>query len=243
MPKIKAYDISAETSPATAPTATTTTAVAPAPSTELAATPPGMGSVVGDIDSSDITVPRLNIVQGVGSLAELFNPGEIVLNQETVLSNGSTPVELTVLSARKQFVENLGFDEDARPKVFDTLEEIHAAGGTIEWIGDTRPSYVPVLHVQLVLKAPAGVEGAFPLCYNGEDYALAVWTLRGVAYGKAGRNILTAAKFALRDGLHNGKWTLTTKREKYGRNSVFVPVLRNVGRNAPEFVDYLRTLG
>ena len=151
MGKIKAYEISAEATPATAPTATTT-AISPAA--------PLMGSVVGDIDASDITIPRLNLVQGVGNLAELFTPGQIVLNQETVLSNGSTPVEITVLSARKQFIENLGFDEDARPKVFDTLDEVHAAGGTINWIGDTRPTYVPVLHANIIVKAPAGVEGA-----------------------------------------------------------------------------------
>lgn len=234
MGKIKAYEISAEATPATAPTATTT-AISPAA--------PLMGSVVGDIDASDITIPRLNLVQGVGNLAELFTPGQIVLNQETVLSNGSTPVEITVLSARKQFIENLGFDEDARPKVFDTLDEVHAAGGTINWIGDTRPTYVPVLHANIIVKAPAGVEGAFPLSYDGEDYALAVWSLRGVAYGKAGKNILTAAKFGLRDGLFNGKWMLTTKREKINRNSVFVPVLRNIGRHDADFVKFVTSIG
>lgn len=232
MGKIKAYEISAETTPATAPT-----------TTELSTSAPTMGAVVGEIDNSDITIPRLNIVQGVGNLAELFTPGQIVLNQETVLSNGTTPVEITVFSARKQFVENLGFEEEARPKVFDTLDEVHAAGGTINWIGDTRPTYVPVLHANILIKAPDGVQGAFPLAYNGEEYALAVWSLRGVAYGKAGKNILTAAKFGLRDGLFNGKWTLTTKREKFGRNSVFVPVLRNVGRHDADFVKFVTSIG
>ena len=233
MRKIKAYEISAETSPATTPATTTT---------EIAAAPPTMGVVVGDIDSSDINMPRLNIVQGVGSLAELFSPGQVVLNQEIVLSNGANPIELTVLTARKQFVENLAFDADTRPKVFDTLEEVHAAGGSINWIGNMRPSYVPVLHVNVLIKAPQGVEGTFPIHYNGEDYALAVWTLRGVAYGKAGRNILTAAKFSLKEGLYHGKWMLTTKREKFGRNSVFVPVLRNIGRHEDDFVKFVTSL-
>ncbi len=235
MDKIKPYMISAEEPPAS----TTPDPVTPVP----AEPPPGMGCVIGEIDSSDITVPRLNIVQGVGSLAELFTPGQIVLNQETVLSEGADPVELTVLSARKEFVENLGFDEEIRPKVFNTLEEVHAAGGTVEWVGDTRPSFVPVLHVNILIKAPDGVSGVFPLTYQGNEYALAVWTIRGVAYSKAGRNILTAAKFGLRDGLFHGKWILSTKREKYGRNSVFVPVLRNVGRHDADFVSFVMSIG
>lgn len=233
MRKIKAYEISAETSPATTPAT---------PTTGIASTPPSMGVVVGDIDSSDINMPRLNIVQGVGSLSELFSPGQVVMNQEIVLSNGTTPIELTVLAARKQFVENLAYDAESRPRVFDTLDEVHAAGGSINWIGNMRPSFVPVLHVNVLIKAPQGVEGSFPIHCNGEDYALAVWTLRGVAYGKAGKSILTAAKFGLQDGLYHGRWTLSTKREKFGRNSVFVPVLRNTGRHDADFVKFVTSL-
>ena len=175
MRKIKAYEISAETSPATTPAT---------PTTGIASTPPTMGVVVGDIDSSDINMPRLNIVQGVGSLSELFSPGQVVMNQEIVLSNGTTPIELTVLAARKQFVENLAYDAESRPRVFDTLDEVHAAGGSINWIGNMRPSFVPVLHVNVLIKAPQGVEGSFPIHYNGEDYALGLRISREYRIGR-----------------------------------------------------------
>ena len=238
MAKIKAYDINGsegQTSEVISPATTTAT------TTELAAPQSAtLGTIAGEIESDDIVIPRLNLVQNVGSLAELFNGGDLVLNKEVVLS---APLELTILSARKQFVQNLDFDSDEKPQVYNTLEEVHAAGGTIEWVGNQKPSFTPVLHVNLVFKAPAGLDYALPLEYNGDAYGLAVWTLRGVAYTRAGKNILTAAKFALRDGLFNGKWELTSKREKFGRNSVFVPVLRNVGRNTPDFVNYLRTIG
>lgn len=232
---IKPYKLNAgDNAPATAETAI---AVAASP------TPPVIGAVVGDINAGDIVIPRINIVQGVGPLSELFSPGAIVLNKELQLSDGTTPIELTILAAHKQFVENLPYDSEERPAVYDTLEEVKAAGGTIEWNGDIKPSFTPVLHVNLVFKAPEGADGAFPLEHQGRPCGLAVWTLRGVAYTRAGKNILTAAKFSLRDGLFNGKWTLTTKREKFGRNSVFVPVLRNVGRNTPEFIEFIRTIG
>lgn len=234
MAKIKAYD------PAAA------SAAAPAQTTEItapAAQPQALGTITGDIGADDIVIPRMNITQGVGPLAELFNPGTIILNKEIELSPGSTPVELTVLSARKQFVENIEYGTDETPAVYNTLEEVKAAGGTIEWVNDQKPSFVPVLHVQVLLKAPEGLDYAMPLSFGGAAYGLAVWTLRGVAYTRAGKNILTAAKFSLRDGLFHGKWELTTKREKFGRNSVFVPVLRNTGRNTPEFVDWVKNLG
>lgn len=235
MPKIKAYEIegAAKTPAADAPETTTQLAM-PANT--------GMGIISGDVGQDDIVIPRINIVQGVGPLAELFQPGQIVLNKELVLSDGNTPIELTVLSARKQFTENIPFDADEKPQVFDTLEEVKAVGGTIEWINDEKPSYVPILHVHVLLKAPEGVEGAFPLEHAGHPYALAVWTLRGVAYTRAGKNILTAAKFSLRDGIHHGKWTLSTKREKFGRNSVFVPVLRVAGRHDASFMDFVVNL-
>ncbi len=238
MAKIKPYEVNgAEEAPAEEAAAT--------PGSELATrqeTAAMMGTISGDVDSDDILIPRLNVVQGVGPLSELYQPGQIVLNKETVLSDGSTPIELTVLSARKQFAENLPFDSDERPRVYNTLEEVHEAGGSIEWRDDEKPSFTPILHVQLLLKAPAGAEGAFPLEYKGEPYALALWTLRGVAYTRAGRNILTAARFSLRDGIHHGKWTLATKREKFGRNSVFVPVLRNVGRHDADFLAFVAGL-
>ncbi len=243
MAKIKPYDITgAEDSPANEAEAL---AVAQNNTgSELATRQDsmGVGIISGDVDSEDILIPRLNIVQGVGPLSELYQPGQIVFNKETVLSDGNTPIELTVLSAKKQFAENLPFDSDERPRVFNTLEEVHEAGGSIEWKDDEKPSFTPILHAQLLLKAPAGAEGAFPLEYKGQPYALALWTLRGVAYTRAGRNILTAARFSLRDGIHHGKWTLSTKREKFGRNSVFVPVLRNVGRHDADFLGFVAGL-
>ena len=94
----------------------------------------------------------------------------------------------------------------------------------------------------MLIKAPAGIEGAFLFEFKGDSYALALWTIKGVAYSRAGKNIVTAARFALKDGIHHGRWSLVAKREKFGRNSVFVPILRNVGRHDAEFLEFISSL-
>lgn len=138
MGKIKPYSITgSEVQPSEVITPATT-------NTQLASTEmPGLGTISGEIDADDIVIPRVNLVQNVGELADLFPSGAVTYNKEVQLSDGTTPIEVTVLRARKQFVEALDFDSGERPQVFDTLEEVKAVGGTVEWVGNQKPTYTP----------------------------------------------------------------------------------------------------
>lgn len=219
---------------------------APEASTSLVVSQASLGKVSGDVSRRDIIIPTLKIAQGVGGLAENFTPGNIVLNNELLLSEGSDPVKLTVLACKKSFIEVVDFGGEKTPRRFNTEQEVKDAGLWTEWINNQKPP------VQEVAEALVAIESEtenplFPFSRETEDgktvhYALALWTMRGVSYSRAAKLIFTAGQFSLRDGLYKGQWTLTTKREKVGKNTIAVPVLKQTGKNDAETQEFLLRL-
>lgn len=200
------------------------------------------GSVPGNITHDDIVLPRLRLVQEKSPFSGTFPLGSIILNKKTMLSDGHEPLEMTLLHIRKQFVQSLPFEARKKALAFDTPEEVRRAGGRIGKEPGQKPSFTPVLHVQLAFKAPAGFSHVCPLDFDGSPYGLAIWTLRCSAYYSAGRSILTAARFALREGLSRGKWQLTTRIETVGQRTIVFPVLNNTGLHTPEFTAFLQSI-
>ena len=218
---------------------------------------PAIGGLQGDFAEEDFRLPRINIVQAVGPLSEDFEPGSIVYNKDLVLLEPgkdpkvwSDPLQVTVLNAKKQFQENLDYGVEEMPETVDTLEEVQERGGWLDWRGDEKPPWRPMLTVLLLIEAPseAMVEEFSIQGNDGKAYELALWTLKGSAYSRAGKAINTAARFALRNKetgepeLHKGRWTLQVRREKLGTNLVYVPRLRQHGKHDDGFVEFITTL-
>ena len=218
---------------------------------------PGIGGLAGDYQEGDFRLPRINIVQSVGPLSEDFEAGSIVLNKDMILLPASedpkiwsTPLNVTVLNAKKQFQENIEYGSDEMPETVETLEEVTARGGWLDWRNDAPPPWRPILTALLLIEAPTeamadefSIQGT-----DGKAYELALWTMKGTSYSRAGKAINTAARFALRNKdtglpeLHKGKWTLQVRREKLGTNLVFVPRLRQHGKHTDEFIAFVTTL-
>ena len=78
------------------------------------------GGLEGEFDRSDLQIPGLNLVQSVGPLSELFQPGQMVYNKEEVLG---LPAEVTLLRLRKFFQEKLPYGSEVLPRRFNTQAE------------------------------------------------------------------------------------------------------------------------
>lgn len=202
--------------------------------------------VSGEISRGDLNLPGFQIVQSVGPASEDHAPGTILLNREAELSSGETPVRLTVLKVDVSYIENLEYGGEQIPRKFSTLAEVKEVGGYIEWIDDKKPPFSKMAEARIMVEAPEGADESvlahFPYEFEGKSYAQAIWSLRGSAFTRAGKTILTAAEFALKDGLYKGSWLLTTKREKLGKNFVFIPILRHSDKNSPTVQEFFLSL-
>lgn len=199
-------------------------------------TPPIKG-LTGEWGTGDIQIPRLSLVQKSGTLADEFPKGAFVFNKELVIGDGNQPFDITVLSARKYYQEDLPFGEsDELPRVFERLEDARAAGFTTDW--DSNLPRVKEA-ADLVVLIPVPLEYA-TVRFNDRGYTRALWTLVSSAYNSAAKPIVTAAVCGhLREGIHRGGWDVTSALRTNQRNSWYVPVVRARGLHQSTFLNFV----
>lgn len=185
----------------------------------------------------DLVLPRLNIVQKVGDMSNLFTPGSLVMDGSLVIADA--PKEMAIGPAIRFVVLGLQptyFSEKieggGRGDTYKTEAEVVAAGGTLDWNEFKRsgkPLYQRVSTGLLLVEQPAGVDaGMFPHQIEGKNYALVLYTMKGVAYTNAARHFKSAKKIGhLREhGYRGAFWTFSAKLEKYGSNYAYRPVVK-----------------
>ena len=219
--------------------------------TAVAIPQPAAGSVSGEIETSDLVVPSLKMAAKTGELGELFMPGSLVLNAEYALYGARAdepekkkedPVWLTVLHAKKSYYERTEFDSGEVSKTADTLDEVLAQGGSLEWGKDgAKPTWNPQVCCTVLIRGDD--EAYFPWDFGEHRYAMARWILASFsAYTNAAKPILTAAALNLRAGLEYGSWGLTSALKKKGANSWYIPVLATGEKNDEKFAAWAREL-
>jgi hypothetical protein len=216
-----------------------------------------VGGISGEIDKGDLSMPKINVVQSVGPLSEDWKPGTILFRKELVLipanedpKEWTRPLELTVLNARKQYQEVKDYDSDDMGRTVDSMAEVEAAGGWIDYRNDEKPPWRPMLTALILVKAPSDeVAQQFTLAGpDGGSYELALWVMTGTSYTRAAKQIITAGRYALKNKetdqpeLNRGRWHLSVRREKLGANLVFIPKLIMVGKHDGEFVEFTESL-
>lgn len=206
--------------------------------------------LIGDWDNDDLRIPELRLTGKTGKLSDVFTPGSFVLDKEAQITDGTkTSLTVVALRMRKQYRENLSFDSEEFPRVFDTKEEVRSNGGRIT--RDTgKGCYSPIAHIELLIeepddfKLPEAAESCFYLSHGGKRYARASYTVSShSAYSEVAMTLATALSTKLaKTGLVGGKWTLQSELAKNAKNSWIAPVLRSAGYTDPAFQEWAASL-
>ncbi len=197
-------------------------------------------------DEDGPTLPRLYVVSNTGKLVEEFTSGDLLLDKEIVLAGKGEPLEIVVLCTTSFWKERLEYDPDSNtpPRVFVTAEDVKKAGGTTEWVNhpdgtSTGPSFSRAMHLRVLIRKPKHVVSArfFEVPGSDGEYTLAMWDIDKTAYKRVAPILKSHATFGLRErGLHSGRFALSTKTTKVGKNVIVVPELKFLGVGVPEFV-------
>jgi hypothetical protein len=185
-------------------TQTQTHAVAPAPANQHPAMSDGTdGQLQGGFDSSDIKMPAIKVVQGSSPLKEEFHEGTVVLGENLLLEppplkdGPLNKFRFVPFMMKKQYRQNLSqeeMDDGDMPAIVDSIEEVHAAGGTTQWMGRQKPSWGPLGTVTMLVEQPEGSDDPmFSLELDGKNFAVASYMAGGSAYTHCPKTILNNA--------------------------------------------------
>lgn len=243
------------------------------PSTSLAVVPPAALAPVapaffddGNINFKDIIVPRLNVVQKVGDLSELFTPGQIVLNQTTPIhipdtkeAKGSGPLVLIPIGCRPlQFAEKV--QGGGRGLFVNTEAEVAAANGTLNYqehknsltSANPKRRFEEYATFLFLVKQPKELlpdeeHQTFTHEIDGEYYTLALMGLKGTWFTGFAKRLFTERKigFLKTGGYASFNWNLTTlpkafANDKGGQNYAIIPVVSNGTRNKPTVLEFIK---
>jgi hypothetical protein len=212
----------------------------------------------GEINRSDIRMPFLNLVHGVGPLSTKgYLPGSIVFNQESLLTSPTQGVmspdkgvEISVVRGKKDYFEYINdaqFQAGVRPRHFNTEAEARAAGlfsGKECREDKTRGRFGPALTLQVLVKGRP--EDGFPIDFEGASYAMAALTLNKSSYYAAATTLITFMDQSKQLGRPNywSAFQLYTKQEKPPGSANFVWSFRvqKSKRNSEPFVAMIKDL-
>ena len=209
----------------------------------------------GDTDRSDVRLPRLNIIQGLSGadLKSIKRPdgtnapdGSLVLKKALFIPQ---PARIVVAGfSRKQYSEKMPKFGEGKPRLLDTLEEVHAAGGTDQWRQSRenkdkdgmpvsrRPWFVPMVTGLLLIQKWDGIrpedeEHFTAVSEDGIAFAPAVFTVKSTGF--EGFYVPLKSEQAagvLKNGFYTRYVVLSTRQDK-----AFTPVV-SIGEHTSEAV-------
>jgi hypothetical protein len=222
--------------PAPAAKAGLTKAPAPETTTALARPThaPAVEGLEGELDASDIRLPRLNIVNGNSKLHtdDDYPIGAFVVEKELQIAGKDEELTLVVLNIAKSFQQKIEWGGDEMPLRFRTKEEVEANGGTTKWSKeavDAGEYYQPRADMVLAILAPEGLDESelhrFPEELGDSKWGRFIFTVAGGGYQSMAIPVITAAlgKLKTRGGLAAGVFTVKAVKKSGNGNTWVVP--------------------
>jgi hypothetical protein len=192
-----------------------------------------VNGIEGDVDSTDLLPPRLNIYQRT-SRFEGFTYGDIILGREHVLLNMENHrrgdhLEIIFVHVKKYYAENKPYGEQAR--FFRSKEEVFAAGLSIE--RSAKNGCVKMADLAILIRQPEHSPESQDKVFSvelpyGDDvayFAATSWTVQSVAYSNIAAKIISAASSTCRDGFWKYSWRVNFRNEKFDKGDAMQPLM------------------
>lgn len=203
-----------------------------APVTSLGFQSPETSGIVGEVQQSDFRIPRLNIVQKTSEeLSEQFDFGLLIFNKTVPLQKEITdPVEVIIAKGVLGYQRILSEAQKKAGEQEDrvkTLEEVHAKGGSDQFGAEKRYGrYIDLMvFVKMPKDCPKEHKDKFNFPMEDGKWAKAGMFVAKTAWSSMGQELVTLGQKnqPLEKGLHYGKFTLTTMKEKRDSRVWWVP--------------------
>jgi len=180
------------------------------------------------ITSSDIDIPRLNLVQKTSAIDG--EVGSLVLDKQYILAGPEEKIDAVVMSATKMWREDIPFDEGKQGRIAYTEEEARAMGA------DSEYEMIEFADICLVFKQPEGGDDseAYPFPIGDHQYAFGRLNVAKDAFRQTYKRITTFAAFNPSLSLQARVWKFHSGMLTRGRNSWYAPSLAVVAKGEPD---------
>ncbi len=207
----------------------------------------------GEFSQDDRLRSYLSIVAKTGKMADIFTPGDIVVNQEFVIGGTKSPIEFVPIRIVKRYQNDVRFDPEEPADIVNSAVEVVQRGGVVGYrpFNDKESTHYwkPILQCLLLVKrpdnVPADVVMLFPFDIGGVSYGVMGYTARTKTAYNGFAKPLIEVKIG-RGTVRDFNYRLTTKSEswhdpKTGEDKSWIAVLaRSVGPVTEEMAKFLR---
>jgi hypothetical protein len=212
--------------------------------------------LIGDWSMRHQRLPRINLVNKSGQLADMFTPGTWIINKEHQVTTldpkdkkKGQPLRVIAMQMFLQFQENISYDaRNTTPaRIFNSEAEVLAAGGSVGY-RKMQGVFSEIATVEFLVKAGDAVSDEAEVLFceiseDGDRYARVVATFGGTAFGTIAVPLATSLRTHLAEtGIKGGQWDLGSALVSKAENSWWTPTIRSAGHTTEDQKRLVATL-